>query len=147
MSLDKNEKVTNYVNKVFADLSERIDVSRENVSDVFKKQLDSIDLNGKTTEDYRDAKITILSDYFFGLHDEIRTFAMQTYGRFLVHGVEKTMQNSMKYWFLCKACESLGYTADNSLISEDIKRNRTKIENLRPIFESIGEIGVYAESL
>ena len=65
MSLDKNEKVTNYVNKVFADLSERIDVSRENGSDVFKKQLDSIDLNGKTTEDYRDAKITILSDYFF----------------------------------------------------------------------------------
>ena len=98
MSLDKNEKVTNYVNKVFADLSERIDVSRENGSDVFKKQLDSIDLNGKTTEDYRDAKITILSDYFFWLHDEIRTFAMQTYGRFLVHGVEKTMQNSMKYW-------------------------------------------------
>ena len=39
MSLDKNEKVTNYVNKVFADLSERIDVSRENGSDVFKKQL------------------------------------------------------------------------------------------------------------
>ena len=49
MSLDKNEKVTNYVNKVFADLSERIDVSREKGSDVFKKQLDSIDLNGKTT--------------------------------------------------------------------------------------------------
>ena len=156
LNKSKDELVLEYQYDVFRKLSEETDFNFETGSESYRNQLNEIDLNGKTTPEYWYPKITVLCHYFFKSETESdKIIAMQVYGTILLYGWKGSLEKIKeerergvdKYSILCKACEKLGYTSDSSFISEDILKNRTKIENLRTIFESISSIADFEKNL